>query len=125
MQSFYDAPGIVEEDANGYIKDANGNYVIKKGSRLREELNEINIATGLEYWYNEMFAIRGGFFYEHRTKGSRQYITAGVGLKYNIIGIDISYLAALTQSNPLANTLRFTLRFHLGNKASTKTSAPE
>ncbi len=125
MQSFYDAPGIVEEDANGYIKDANGNYVIKKGSRLREELNEINIATGLEYWYNEMFAIRGGFFYEHKTKGSRQYITAGVGLKYNIIGIDISYLAALTQSNPLANTLRFTLRFHLGNKVSTKTSAPE
>lgn len=125
MQSFYDAPGIVEEDANGYVKDASGNYVVKQGSRLREELNEINIATGLEYWYNEMFAIRGGFFYEHRTKGSRQYITAGVGLKYNIIGIDISYLAALTQSNPLANTLRFTLRFHLGNKAATKTTAPE
>jgi len=127
LQSFYDAPGVLIEDANGLpVQNADGSYQVKKGSRLKEELREINIATGLEYWYNEMFAIRGGFFYEHYTKGSRQYFNAGVGLKYNIIGIDISYLAALRQGNPLANTLRFTLRFQIGGKTRTNsTSAPE
>jgi len=125
MQSFYDAPGILIEDANGPIQNADGTYQIQKGSRLREELNEINLATGFEYWYSGMFAIRGGMFYEHRTKGSRKYITAGIGLKYNIIGIDISYLAALTQNNPLANTLRFSLRFFIGQDTVNNNAKPE
>lgn len=127
LQSFYDAPGTLEKDANGdFIKNSDGSYKVKKGSRLGEEMREFNIGTGLEYWYNQMFAIRGGFFYENYTKGSRQYFNAGVGLKYKIIGIDISYLAALRQGNPLANTIRFTLRFQIGEKAkSNSSSAPE
>jgi hypothetical protein len=126
LQSFGDAPGQLSVDDQGdYIQDASGKYEIKKGSKLKEELREINIATGLEYWYNNMFAIRGGFFYEHYTKGSRQYFNAGVGLKYKIIGIDISYLAALRQGNPLANTVRFTLRFQVGKSAKSNESAPE
>lgn len=127
IQSFGDAPGQIEKDAqNNYIQNSDGSYKIKKGSKLKEELREINIATGLEYWYNNMFAIRGGFFYENYTKGSRQYFNAGVGLKYKIIGIDISYLAALRQGNPLANTVRFTLRFQLGDSAkSNNETAPE
>ncbi len=126
IQSFGDAPGVVEKDAQGdYIQNADGSYKVKKGSKFKEEMREINIATGLEYWYNNLFAIRGGFFYENYTKGSRQYFNAGVGLKYKIIGIDISYLAALRQGNPLANTVRFTLRFQIGEKMNTSTEAPE
>lgn len=126
IQSFGDAPGQVEKDAQGnYAQNADGSYKVVKGSKFREELREINIATGLEYWYNNMFAIRGGFFYENYTKGSRQYFNAGVGLKYKIIGIDISYLAALRQGNPLANTVRFTLRFQIGKKMDANTTAPE
>lgn len=126
MQSFYDAPGVLVKDANGApVKNADGTYQVEKGSKFKEELREINIATGLEYWYNNMFAIRGGFFYEHYTKGSRQYFNAGVGLKYKIIGIDISYLAALRKGNPLANTLRFSLRFTIGDKVTSKEEKPE
>jgi hypothetical protein len=124
MQSFYDAPGVLISTSSGPVQNPDGTYQVVKGSRFKEELREINIATGLEYWYSEMFALRGGMFYEHRTKGARQYLTAGIGLKYNIFGIDISYLASLRQGNPLANTLRFTLRFHLGEKTKSE-KAPE
>lgn len=119
LQSFYDAPGQLEKDANGdYILDAEGKGTAIKNSKLKEELREIMIATGVEYWYNKTFAIRTGFFYEHQSKGARQYFNAGVGLKYNIIQIDMSYLLALKRNNPLANTLRFTLRFDIGSKTS-------
>jgi hypothetical protein len=115
VQSFYDAPGVVSVDNNGdYIQNADGSYAVVKGTRLKEELTEINIATGFEYWYANSFAIRGGFFYENRNKGDRKYFTAGIALQYNLFGVDISYLAALKRDNPLANTLRFTLRFKLG-----------
>lgn len=126
VQSFYDAPGAVETDASGDpVLDENGKAVIVKGSRLKEELNEINIATGIEYWYNKVFAIRTGFYYESKTKGARQYFNAGIGLKYNIISIDLSYLLALQRNNPLANTLRFTLRFDIGSKTTEVPDKPE
>ncbi|MCH2198392.1 MAG: type IX secretion system outer membrane channel protein PorV [Flavobacteriales bacterium] len=103
VQSFYDAPGIV-------LEDENGNFVVENGSRFREELREINIGGGLEYWYDQQFAFRAGYFYEHFTKGNRQFLTLGAGLKYTVFAIDLSYLISTTQQNPLANTLRFTLR---------------
>jgi hypothetical protein len=78
---------------------------------LSEELREFNISAGLEYWYNKQFAIRAGYFNEHATKGNRKYITAGLGLKLSVFSIDFSYLVALTQQNPLANTVRFSLKF--------------
>lgn len=119
LQSFYDAPGVVEKDeAGNYVQNADGSYSVVKGSKFKEELSEINIATGLEYWYNNVFALRGGFFYENKNKGARQYFNFGVGLKYNKFGIDISYLAALKKQNPLANTLRFTLSISLGDAPS-------
>jgi hypothetical protein len=129
LQSFYDAPGIPVKDENGdYVQLQDGSYEIVKGSKLREELAEINIATGIEYWYNNVLALRTGFFYEHRSKGDRQYINFGVGFKYNMFGIDFSYLAALTRQSPLGNTLRFTLRLNLdgngGGGSSTPKSAP-
>ncbi len=126
LQSFYDAPGIVEEDANGdLIQNADGSYQIVKGSKFREEMTEINIATGLEYWYNSILAVRAGFFYESKNKGARQYFNAGVGFKYNKFGIDISYLIALQRTNPLANTLRFSLRYSFGDKNVSTSSTPE
>ncbi len=125
LQSFYDAPGAPLKDASGnYIQNSDGTYQIAKNSRLKEELTEINIATGLEYWYNKVLALRGGFFYENKNKGNRQYLNAGIGFKYNRFGIDVSYLAALNgQQSPLANTLRFTLRLNLSSGDSGKPSS--
>jgi len=76
-----------------------------------EELREYNISAGLEYWYNKQFAVRAGYFHESATKGNRKYITAGLGLKLSVFSVDFSYLIAMTQNNPLANTVRFTLMF--------------
>jgi hypothetical protein len=126
LQSFYDAPGIPVKDENGdYVQLQDGSYEIVKGSKLREELAEINIATGIEYWYNNVLALRTGFFYEHRSKGDRQYINFGVGFKYNMFGIDFSYLAALTRQSPLGNTLRFTLRLNLDGNGGGGSSSPK
>ncbi len=127
MQSFYDAPGKIATDANGnYLKNSDGSYQIVKNSKLREELTEINIATGLEYWYNNIFALRGGFFYESKNKGGRRYANIGIGLKYNKFGIDLSYLLAVNgKSSPLANTLRFSLRMSFGNDKTVTEQAPQ
>jgi hypothetical protein len=120
IQSFYDAPGAPLTDADGkYIQNADGSYQVKKGSKLTEELTEINIAGGLEWWYNNVLAIRGGVFYENRNKGNRQFINLGASFKYNMFGIDFSYLASISgRQSPLANTLRFTLRLNLDGKGT-------
>ena len=76
-----------------------------------EEMKEINIACGLEYWYDKQFAFRAGYFYEHEDKGNRKYFTLGAGLKYNVFGLDFAYLIPTDQRNPLENTLRFSLLF--------------
>ncbi len=112
LGSFSDAPGNVSYDDND-------NVVVQKGSRLREELREINLAGGFEYWYAEQFAFRTGYFWEHYTKGNRKYFTLGAGVKYSIFTLDLSYLIANTQRSPLANTLRFTLGFKF-NKSKKK-----
>lgn len=78
---------------------------------FQEEIREINYCIGMEYWYDKQFAVRGGLFLEDKTKGGRKYITVGAGLKYNVFSLDFSYLAPLTQFNPLENTLRFSLTF--------------
>ncbi|WP_460569369.1 type IX secretion system outer membrane channel protein PorV [Flaviaesturariibacter terrae] len=86
-----------------------------------EELREWQISTGAEYWYNNQFALRAGYFYEDKTKGNRRYFTAGVGLKYSSFGLNFSYLVPSggnsVNQNPLSNTLRFSLLFDLGGKA--------
>jgi len=86
----------------------------------KEELREVNIGGGFEYWYDKQFAFRGGYFYEHPTKGNRQYLTLGAGLKYSMLSIDLSYLVSTTNNNPLANTLRFTLRLNIEKLAAVK-----
>lgn len=77
----------------------------------KEELREITYSLGLEYWYAKQFAIRGGYFHEHATKGNRKFFTLGLGLKLNVFGLDFAYLIPTAQKHPLENTLRFTLTF--------------
>jgi hypothetical protein len=84
---------------------------------FKEEMHELMYSVGGEYWYNDLFAVRAGYYNEHATKGNRKYFTAGVGLKYNIFALNFSYLVPSgtgIQRNPLSNTLRFTLAFDIG-----------
>ncbi|MGA9649051.1 type IX secretion system outer membrane channel protein PorV [Pedobacter sp.] len=85
-----------------------------------EELKEVGISTGFEYWYNQQFAVRGGYNYQSPQKGDSRYFTLGAGLKYNVFNIDFAYLIANAQSSPLANTLRFSLLFNFGDKKAFK-----
>ncbi len=77
-----------------------------------EEMRELMFSVGLEYWYDKQFAVRAGYYTEHATKGNRKFFTVGLGLKYNIFGLNFSYLVPTSnQRNPLDNTLRFSLLF--------------
>jgi hypothetical protein len=113
------------------IRDSNGNIIKGKDDNVSvpagifgsftdapggfsQELQQITFSPGLEYWYNQLFAIRAGYFYEHPNNGGSHYFTLGVGLKYEIFNFDFSYLAASQQNSPLANTLRFTLIANFG-----------
>ncbi|GAB3822779.1 type IX secretion system outer membrane channel protein PorV [Pontibacter rugosus] len=78
-----------------------------------EELKEINFSGGIEYWYNELFAARVGYFYENPDKGGRKYMSAGLGIRYQKFGLDAAYLIPNDQANPLADTWRFTLALNL------------
>lgn len=111
--SFSDAPGVVT------LND-DSTYTVLAGSKLKEELREINLAGGFEYWYANQFAFRTGYFWEHYTKGNRKYFTLGAGVRYSKFSLDMSYLIANTQRSPLANTLRFTLGFMFDGKGAKK-----
>lgn len=81
-----------------------------------EELREFQLSLGAEYWYQNQFAVRAGYFYEDKTKGDRKYFSCGVGVKYNVFNINVAYLipsGSGINRNPLSNTLRFTLMFEL------------
>ncbi len=76
-----------------------------------EEMQEINWSVGLEYAYNEQFFGRAGYANEHESKGNRKYFTFGAGFKLSAFKLDVGYVVSLAQSNPLDQTLRFTLAF--------------
>lgn len=85
---------------------------------FKEELREFQVAVGAEYSYNDQFFVRTGYFYEDKTKGNRKYFTVGLGVKYNVFGLNFSYLVpsgAGINRNPLSNTLRFGLILDLDN----------
>ena len=100
IQSFYDAPG-----------------------GFSEKLRELQFSVGGEYWYKQTLAARAGYFFEHATKGGRQYLTFGFGLKYNIVQFDVAYLVPTTSfsSNPLSNTIRISLIFNFKSKQNNPT----
>ncbi len=87
---------------------------------FKEELQEITLSLGAEYIYNDQFAIRAGYFYEHENKGNRKFITAGAGLKMNVISLDFAYLLPTQSNHPLESTLRFSLGFDLGGVTSAR-----
>jgi hypothetical protein len=87
IQSFYDAP-----------------------DGLREEMQEFMWSVGAEYWYNKLFAVRGGYFFENKNKGNRQYLGLGAGIRYSMFDLGFSYIVPTNrQVSPQDNTLRFTL----------------
>ena len=88
FQSFYDAPG-----------------------GFSEEMKEFTQSIGVEYWYNQQFALRAGYFNEAESKGNKKYFTVGAGFRLSVFSLDFSYLVPVTQNNPLARTLRFSLGF--------------
>lgn len=86
-----------------------------------EELQELMYSLGVEYMYDEQFAVRAGYYTEHVDKGARRYFTVGLGIKYNIFALNFSYLVPTSnQRNPLDNTLRFSLLFNFGGEGATE-----
>lgn len=84
-----------------------------------EELKEFQVSVGGEYSYNDLFFARAGYFYESKTKGNRRFFSAGLGVKYNKLGFNFSYLVPTGQGinrNPLSNTTRFSILFDIGGE---------
>jgi hypothetical protein len=84
---------------------------------FKGELQEIDLHTGLEYWYNNTIAARVGYFYENPHTGDRQYLSFGLGAKLSVFGVDGTYLVPNSQANPVANTIRVSLHFNLNKLA--------
>lgn len=126
-------PPIYEVDDNGNpVMNSNGAYVIAQGKDpnrsffqgtfgsftdaprgFSEEMEEIMISAGVEYWYRDIFALRAGYFYENENKGNRKYFTAGLGFRYQVFGVDFSYLVPQEDNHPLGDTLRLSFLFSL------------
>ena len=80
---------------------------------FQEELEEIYWGAGVEYSYDDRFFLRGGYHYENEYKGNRKYFTLGAGFKMTAFSLDAAYLISTSQTNPLDQTLRFTLSFDM------------
>ena len=126
MDQYIKETGADEQDFSGYtswLMDE-GYYNISSISGIfksfsdapngfKEEMQEIQWSAGLEYAYNNQFFLRAGYHYEHPNKGNRKYYTLGAGFKMNVFSIDAGYIISASQSNPLDQTLRFTLAFDM------------
>ena len=125
------------------LRDTGGNYYIptEKGvvsgifgsfgdapDGFSEELKEFQISLGAEYWYQNQFAVRAGYFYENKDKGDRKYLTFGLGVRYNVFQLNAAYLvpsgSGITR-NPLSNTLRFSLIFEFDKLEKSESSESE
>lgn len=130
------SPPIYKRNEDGSLAtDDNGNLIIEPGNGrdpnrpllsgmflsfadapggFREEMQEVMISYGMEYKYNDMFALRTGYFYENPNKGGRRYFTMGLGYVYReTFAFDFSYLVPQTQNHPLAETLRVSLTYNI------------
>jgi hypothetical protein len=107
------------QDEKSLLEGMFGSFGDAEGG-FSEEINEITISAGTEYWYNKTFAARVGYFYEADQKGGRQYFTMGLGFRYQVFGIDFAYLVPKEQEHPLAETLRFTLLFNFDKTKTTE-----
>ncbi|NBC02743.1 MAG: type IX secretion system outer membrane channel protein PorV [Bacteroidetes bacterium] len=102
----YETMGVMEALFNSW-----GSYQRFNGSETVDVSlgQQLMYGFGLEYWYDELFALRSGYYYEHPENGNREFITLGAGLRYNIFGVDFSYIYTLEDDHPLANTIRLSV----------------
>lgn len=126
MEQYIEETGAEEDDYSGYtswLMDE-GYYNVSPISGIfksfsdapggaKEEFQEINFSVGAEYSYDNKFFLRAGYHYEHPNKGNRKYWTVGAGFKMNVFSIDAGYVISNSQSNPLDQTLRFSLAFDM------------
>ena len=120
-----DSAGLVDYRQKSVLSSWFSSFGDAEGG-FSEELREFQISAGAEYVYNQQFMFRAGYFYEDKTKGNRKYFTLGAGLKYNVFGLNFSYLIPSGQGvnrNPLSNTLRFSLVFDLDSENTSAGSA--
>ena len=125
------SPYYIQGDTSGRSKQINRINAERRGKGVvagmlssfsdapggfKEELQEINLSAGAEYWYNDLLAARVGYFYENKDKGNRQYLSFGLGIRYQVFGVDGAYLVPNDKANPLAQTIRVSLHFNF-NKA--------
>ncbi len=129
-------PVYYQSTSGGDSLDASGNQVIFEGKDpdrglmsamfgsltdapggFKEEMQEVILATGFEYWYADAFAARVGYHYENPAKGNKSYIQFGIGMIYKKMGLDLSYLLSLSKNNnPIQDTLRFSLFLNIDKK---------
>jgi hypothetical protein len=107
-----DAAALAEYRSKGVVSSWFSSF----GDAGKDELKETTVAIGSEYWYKDQFAFRAGYFYENKIKGDRRFFTLGAGLKYDMVGLNFSYLLPTgsgVNRNPLSNTLRFSLVYNM------------
>jgi len=107
-----DSAGLAEYRSKGVVSSWFSSFA----DAGNDELKEATIAFGSEYWYKDQFAFRAGYFYENKIKGDRRFFTLGAGLKYDMVGLNFSYLlpsGSGVNRNPLSNTLRFSLVYNM------------
>ncbi len=137
-------PPIYERDEFGsFVLNPDGSFRIEKGEDpdrpfisgtfgsfsdapdgFSEELKEFTLAFGAEYWYRDLFAFRAGYFHENEDKGDRKFFTTGLGFRYQVFGLDFSYLIAPEQNHPLGETLRISFLFNLDKQEETIPNTP-
>lgn len=102
----YETMGVIEALFGSW-----GSYERFNGSETVDVSlgQQLMYGFGLEYWYDDLFALRSGYYYEHPENGNREFITLGAGLRYNIFGVDFSYIYTLEDDHPLANTIRLSV----------------
>jgi len=129
-------PPIYATDSLGNtIRNPDGTYTIEKGkdpnvsvfqgmiqslydapNGFSEKMQELMWSFGVEYWYSKLFAVRGGYFFEHKNKGNRQYLGLGASIRYSMFDLGFSYIVPTNrQVSPQDNTLRFTLTINFGD----------
>jgi hypothetical protein len=81
---------------------------------FKEEIAEISLSTGIEYLFKQQFALRTGYIFEHPEKGNRRYLSFGIGLKFDSWNVDLAYIPAKMEKNPMANAIKVSLMFNFG-----------
>lgn len=101
-----------DPDNTTFLDGVFGSFTDAPGG-FKEEMREFILSVGAEYWYDNLFAVRAGYFSENQHKGNRKYFTLGIGIRYQVAAFDFAYLIPQQQNHPLAETLRFSLAFNL------------